>query len=96
MSEIEQKKQPKKGVTSDAVKHYLLLIFIPSVLLIDKKGKDKTGHILTGLFAVCVAIFLISLIASGKANAVCLLGIVAIDAWGWLMYLISRNDNFLK
>lgn len=94
MSKISQQKPDKKPL-SDKVKHYLILIFLPFLLLFDKTGKDKTGHILTGIFAVCFIIFLITLIM-GKANVICVFGIIAIDAWGWLMYIISKNDNFLK
>ena len=48
-----------------------MLIVIPSVLLIDKDGKDKTGHILTGIYVFALLVFLGCLLVTGMANIIC-------------------------
>lgn len=82
--------------TKEKIKHWLVLIFVPFILLIDKTGKDKTGHILTGVFAAIALIFLFGLIFNGTANVLCLIGYIAINVWGWLMYIMSKHEDFLR
>ena len=94
MPEIPEIKFEKP--TKEKVKHWLILIFVPFLLLIDKTGKDKSGHILTGIFALIVLIFLGGLIFSGKANFICIIGWIALNVWGWMMYIMEKNDDFLK
>ena len=79
--------QGKGNAMIGRIKYWLILIVIPSVLLIDKGGKDKTGHILTGIYVFALLVFLGFLLVTGMANIICIFGLIAVNAWSWIMYL---------
>lgn len=79
--------QGKGDAMIGRIKYWLILIVIPSVLLIDKGGKDKTGHILTGIYVFALLVFLGFLLVTGMANIICIFGLIAVNAWSWIMYL---------
>ena len=79
--------QGKGDAMIGRIKYWLILIVIPSVLLIDKDGKDKTGHILTGIYVFALLVFLGFLLVTGMANIICIFGLIAVNAWSWIMYL---------
>ena len=79
--------QGKGNAMIGRIKYWLILIVIPSVLLIDKCGKDKTGHILTGIYVFALLVFLGFLLVTGMANIICIFGLIAVNAWSWIMYL---------
>lgn len=79
--------QGKGDAMIGRIKYWLILIVIPSVLLIDRGGKDKTGHILTGIYVFALLVFLGFLLVTGMANIICIFGLIAVNAWSWIMYL---------
>lgn len=85
--------QDKGDAMIGRIKYWLILIVIPSVLLIDKGGKDKTGHILTGIYIFALLVFLGCLLVTGMANIICIFGFIAVNAWAWIMYLSERKNR---
>lgn len=86
--------QDKGDAMIGRIKYWLMLIVIPSVLLIDKDGKDKTGHILTGIYVFALLVFLGCLLVTGMANIICIFELIAVNAWAWIMYLWDgKNRN---
>lgn len=85
--------QDKKDAKIERIKFCLVFIVIPSVLLIDKEGKDKTGQILTGIYIFALLVFLGCLLVTGMANIICIFGFIAVNAWAWIMYLSERKNR---
>lgn len=86
--------QDKRNAMIGRIKYWLKLIVIPSVLLIDKGGKDITGHILTGIYFFALLVFLGCLLVTGMANIICIFGLIAVNAWAWIMYILDgKNRN---
>lgn len=85
--------QDKGDAKIERIKFCLVFIVIPSVLLIDKEGKDKTGQILTGIYIFALLVFLGCLLVTGMANIICIFGFIAVNAWAWIMYLSERKNR---
>lgn len=77
---------------NEKIKHILLLIFLPSMLMIDKTMEDKSGHILTGIIAGAFIVFLISFIVTFRANFVCVVCWFAVNVWCWVNMWMDRDQ----
>lgn len=85
-------KQTKRKI-GKKVKFYSKLVFLPFLFQIDHTGKDRTGYIMTGIFAVIAVIFLVCCITGSGAKVFCLFGYIAVNTMSWILYIMDRDDR---
>lgn len=81
-----------KRMISRKIQFYAKLIFLPFLFQIDPTGKDRTGHIMAGIFAVIAVLFLVCCITGSPAKVFCLIGYVAINVMSWILYVLDRKE----
>ncbi len=76
--------------SEEQVKHWLVLLFCPFILLYDKTGRDKTGHILIGAFILDAIVFVIRLLTKWQVSFLCVFIHLALNLWAWLTFAMAK------
>lgn len=83
---------PEQITRNEKIKHWFLLLFFPSVLMLAKDKEDKSGYILSAIVGAALIIFFISLIITFRANFICILCWIAVNVWCWISMWMDRDQ----
>lgn len=89
MRKLSGIRKPEKGTA----KYWLLMLFAPSVLLIDESEADKSGLVLSVILFADLVVLLALIFFAGHANVLCLICYIAVNVWCWLSFLTSDSRD---